>query len=231
MKRKGVLLVFGRGRRLFRFALSLGWAFGARPVFSEVLPDESFFAGKRAAATLLPRISVCPFLCVAESHAFTGGMVAGLVENLSFPPYLFVLDAHLDLFSSPQVSFPIHRGNFLAYLLKRKGFPEDHLFVCSDIEALKELEEKLRVLPPRPFYLSWDVDFGFPEVAYFPGRVPSACLEDFFLRLALCCRRRGFHFLGGDLVELNPWKIQSPSSFALRVARYLLPFFREEERR
>lgn len=229
MRKRGVVVALSRERRITQFALALSRYIKARCIFPEVSPGEPFLVGKRVAANLVPRVFAYPFLCIARDHAFTGGFVAGLVRSLSLFPYLFILDAHLDLFSSPNPSFPIHRGNFLAYLLEREKFPEDRIFVCSDVAAFRELEEKIPTLPPGLFYLSWDVDFGFPEVAYFPGRAPCTHLEDLFARLATACRRGNLRFLGGDLVELNPQKIRDPFGLAFRVSRCLAPFFAEEE--
>lgn len=229
MRKRGVVVVLSRERRIAQFALALSRCIKARCLFPEVSQGAPFLLGKRVAASLVPRVFAYPFLCIAKDHAFTGGFVAGLVRSLSLFPYLLVLDAHLDLFAAKDPSFPVHRGNFLAYLLEREKFPEDRLFVCSDIAAFSEFEEKVASLSPGLFYLSWDMDFGFPEVAYFPGRTPCVHLEDLFARLAMCCRRGNLRFLGGDLVELNPQKIQDPFGLALRVSRCLAPFFAEEE--
>lgn len=214
---------------MLQFAFALSQSMGARFVSWEVSQDAPFLVGKRVAMSLIPRVFAYPFLCIAEDHAFTGGVVAGLRRVWSFFPYLCVLDAHLDLFSSSSLSFPIHRGNFLAYLLEREKFPEDRLLVCSDVAFLRALEEQIATLSPGLLYLSWDIDFGFPEVAHFPGKAVHGCLEDFFTRLALCCRKSNLRFLGGDLVELNPRKVKDPYGLARQVSRCLVPFFMEEE--
>ncbi|MCS7242195.1 MAG: arginase family protein [Candidatus Caldatribacterium sp.] len=229
MRKRGVIVVVGGEKRVAQFALALSRLLKARCVFCEAASGEPFLVGKRVALALVPKVFAYPFFCIAQDHAFTGGFVAGLVRSLSLFPYLFVLDAHLDLFSLPTPSFPVHRGNFLAYLLERERFPEDRLFVCSDGATFRELGKRIATLPPGLFYLSWDVDFGFPEVAYFPGKVPCACLEELFANFAACCRERKFRFLGGDLVELNPKSIRDPLGFAFRVSRCLAPFFMEEE--
>ncbi|MEN3203343.1 MAG: hypothetical protein ABDK87_06385, partial [Atribacterota bacterium] len=90
------------------------------------------------------------------------------------------------------------------------------------------LEERIAALSPGLLYLSWDMDFGFPEVAHFPGKAVHGCLEDFFARLALCCRKNGLRFLGGDLVELNPRKVKDPYELARQVSRCLVPFLAKE---
>ncbi len=223
-------MTFGREKRLLQVAFSLSRFMKARYVFFKVPQDVPFLVGKRVALDFLPGNFARPFVFVAQDHAFTGGVIAGLIQTFSFFPYLLVLDAHLDLFSSCEASFPIHRGNFLAYLLKRGKFPEDRLLVCSDIEAFDELVQRLSTASPGPLYLSWDVDFGFPEVACFPGKAFWTRLEEFFSALAFHLRKQGLRFFGGDLVELDPGKIHDPLELALRVFRCLLPLLREEER-
>jgi arginase family enzyme len=226
MKARTVVLL-GKGKRLFEFAFALSRLMRAYCIVPDALEGEPFLVGKRIATCLAPRVFAYPFLFIGQDHALTGGVVAGLMRRTSVLPYLLVLDAHLDLFASREVSFPIHRGNFLAYLLRREGFPEDRLFVCSSFGEWSEIRRQLFALPPGFLYLSWDVDFGFPEIAHFPSGVTSEHLEEIFADLALLSGRQGFRFLGGDLVELDHRKVVDPLSMASRVSSCLRPIFEE----
>lgn len=228
MEKRSVVVAFPREKRLFRFALALSHFLKAQCEAFPGIQEAPFFLGKQVASCLLPRVFARPFLFVAEDHAFTGGMVAGILRKLSSPLYLLVLDAHLDLFASPSVSFPIHRGNFLTYLLRREGFPEERLCVCSSVEDLDDLEARWSPSSPGLLYLSWDVDFGLPEVAYFPGKTPCTSLEACFARLAHVLRKWGFRFFGGDLVEFDPRKMRDPLGIARRISRCLLLLFSRE---
>lgn len=188
-----------------------------------------FLVGKRLAIDLSSGIFAHAFLFIAGDHAFTGGIVAGFSKVFSFPLYLLILDAHLDLFASQDVSFPVHRGNFLAHLLRREGFPEDRLLVCSDIHAWPDIRKKLEQVPPGFLYLSWDVDFGFPEVACFPSGISSEHLEGLFADTAWLLSRKGLRLIGVDLVEFNHERMVDSRALALRISRFLFPLFEREE--
>ncbi|WP_427366089.1 hypothetical protein [Candidatus Caldatribacterium saccharofermentans] len=227
MKKTRVIVLLGKGKRLFEFAFALSRLMRAHCIVPDALEGEPFLVGKRVAAYLAPRVFAYPLFFVGQDHALTGGVVAGLIRRTSVLPYLLVLDAHLDLFASCEVSFPIHRGNFLAYLLRREGFPEDRLFVCSNFKEWPKIRDRLFALPPGFFYLSWDVDFGFPEVAHFPSGATSEHLEEVFADLALLSGQQGFRLLGGDLVELDHRKVTDPFSLASRISSCLRPIFKE----
>ncbi|MGQ9623361.1 MAG: hypothetical protein ACUVTO_08050 [Candidatus Caldatribacteriaceae bacterium] len=224
MKKPWVVLA-GGGKNLSSFALALSRFLGTFCVFAGGAGGEPFLEGKRLSFVLAPWVFARPFLFVAEDHAFTGGVVAGFRRVLSFVPYLLVLDAHLDLFDPRDSSSFIHRGNFLAYLLRRERFPEERIFVCSSLDAWLLIHRALRSVPSGLLYLSWDVDFGLPEVAHFSSGLSFERLEGLFRDLASLLVQGNVRLLGMDLVELSDRKVLHPVSLAFRMARFLLPLF------
>ncbi|MEN3203761.1 MAG: hypothetical protein ABDK87_08590, partial [Atribacterota bacterium] len=88
MRKRGFVIALGRGKPLLQFAFALSQRIEARFVSWEVSWDAPFLVGKRVATSLIPRVFAHPFLCIAEDHAFTGGVVAGLRRIWSFFPYL-----------------------------------------------------------------------------------------------------------------------------------------------
>ncbi len=223
--RKPWVVLAGRGKNLRCFALALSRFLGTLCVFASGVRDEPFLEGKRLSFALSPLAFAHSFLFVAEDHAFTGGVVAGFRRVLSLVPYLVVFDAHLDLFDSQHISSLVHRGNFLACLMRWERFPEDHIFVCSSPGTWLEIHRALGNIPSGLLYLSWDVDFGLPEVAHFPSDVSFEHPGELFRNLASLLSRGNMRLLGMDLVELDDRKVLHPASLAFRVARSLSPFF------
>jgi len=225
--RKPWVVLAGGGKNLSCFALALSRFLGTLCVFARGLGDEPFLGGKRLSFVLSPWAFARPFLFVAEDHAFTGGVVAGFRRAFSLVPYLLVLDAHLDLFDSWNSPSFVHRGNFLAYLLRWERFPEDRIFVCSSLDAWLLIHRVLGSVSSGFLYLSWDVDFGLPGVAHFPSDVSFEHLGGLFKDLASLLARGNVRLLGMDLVELSDRKVLHPVSLAFQVARFLSPLFKE----
>ncbi|MGQ9473482.1 MAG: hypothetical protein ACUVRN_05470, partial [Candidatus Caldatribacteriaceae bacterium] len=166
-----------------------------------------------------------PWLSLAESHVYT----AFICETLStlFPTaqlFLLVLDAHLDIFSNQTSSSGVHRGNFIRYLLERKVIKENRLFVTPPQNPFQSVKESLSKFGKGFYYLSWDLDFGFPQYACFSPqfRVSRSDLQEIFQTLNRHFHKKGRYLVGMDIVEINLHS--HPPKIAFQIATLLAQF-------
>gem|GEM_PF-2246390 len=202
------------GKRFFnQIALYFAERFSCPQVFS-FSPEESWFqTGQGVGYSLLSR-NLFPFLLFSEDHALTGGVYEML--HFFFPRkelFLLVLDAHLDIFPHDHSPHEVHRGNFLLHLLKKGSLPESRLLVFSPRENL----EIFAHLPRGFYYLSWDIDFGFPQYAHFPTEktMTFSRLKTVFSQLSQVLKRPGCILVGMDIVEVKPLLPRSRRLFSL----------------
>lgn len=172
-----------------------------------------------------------PFLLIAEDHALTAFACEHL--RLHFPSrdfFLIILDAHLDIFTHPESSQTLHRGNFLRYLLDRKIVTEETLFVAPLEDSLPALEEGLRSFGEGVYYLSWDIDFGFPQYAFFPvrQRLPFSTLQEIFRLLGSHLHKKNRYLVGMDIVEINSASLRYPEKVAFEITTLLKHLYPEK---
>ncbi|MCX7668005.1 MAG: arginase family protein [Atribacterota bacterium] len=185
---------------LIRLAKTLQCHLGIQEVW-QILCDPEMTTG-----TLIPSLSSCPLLFLAENHAFTALAYRHIVAR--FPQqklFLLILDTHLDVFSHQGDLETIHRGNFLHHLLKNGIVEEDRLFVPSLHNPIASLRESLSQFGEGLYYLSWDLDFGLPQYACFPSplHLTFPDLREIFRLLGGHFRKQKRYLVGMDIVEMN----------------------------
>jgi arginase family enzyme len=165
-----------------------------------------------------------PFLFIAENHALTAFACEHTAAH--FPSrdfFLIVLDAHLDIFTPPENPQTLHRGNFLRYLLTRKIVTEETLLVAPLEDPLPALKEGLRSFGEGVYYLSWDIDFGFPQYAFFPAtqHLSFSTLGEIFHLLGSHLHKKNRYLVGMDIVEINGASLRYPAKVAFEITTLL----------